>query len=80
MLSSLLGEDSPAEGHGNSLQYSCLENPMEMEAWEATVHAVAKSQTQLSNLACVWHSLIDYGILAQVPGTEPMWLFSQIYS
>ena len=53
---------------------------MEMEAWEATVHAVAKSQTQLSNLACVWHSLIDYGILAQVPGTEPMWLFSQIYS
>ena len=53
---------------------------METEAWEDTVHGVAKSQTRLSNLACVWHSLIDYSILAQVPGTEPMWLLSQTYS
>ena len=40
---------SPGEGHGNPLQYSCLENPMDRGAWRATVHAVAKSQTQLSN-------------------------------
>ena len=36
---------SPGGGHGNSLQYSCLENPMDREAWQATVHGVTKSQT-----------------------------------
>ena len=40
---------SPGEGNGNSLQYSCLENPMDGGAWWATVHGVAKSQTRLSN-------------------------------
>ena len=40
---------SPAEGNGNPLQCSCLENPMLRGAWHATVHGVAKSQTQLSN-------------------------------
>ena len=38
-------ERSPGEGNGNTLQYSCLENPMDGEAWQATVHGVAKSQT-----------------------------------
>ena len=33
---------SPGEGNGNSLQYSCLENPMDRGAWQATVHGVAK--------------------------------------
>ena len=32
---------SPGEGNGNPLQYSCLENPMDREAWQATVHRVA---------------------------------------
>ena len=36
-------------GHGNPLQYSCQENSMDRGAWWATVHGVAKSQTQLSN-------------------------------
>ena len=40
---------SPGEGNGNPLQYSCLENPMDRGAWQATVHGVAKSWTQLSN-------------------------------
>ena len=40
---------SPGEGNGNPLQYSCLENPMDGGAWLATVHGVAKSQTQLSD-------------------------------
>ena len=39
----------PWEGNGNPLQYSCLGNPMDREAWWAKVHGVAKSQTQLSN-------------------------------
>ena len=38
---------SPGEGNGNPLQCSCLENPMDGEAWWATVHGVTKSQTQL---------------------------------
>ena len=36
------------EGNGNPLQYSCLENAMDGEAWQATVHRVAKTQTSLS--------------------------------
>ena len=35
---------SPGEGNGNLLQYSCLENPMDGGAWQATVCGVAKSQ------------------------------------
>ena len=35
---------SPEEGNGWSLQYSCLENPMDRGAWQATVHGVTKSQ------------------------------------
>ena len=36
---------SPGEGNGSPLQYSCLENPMDRGAWQATVHGVAKSRT-----------------------------------
>ena len=38
---------TPGDGNGNPLQYSCLENPMDGEAWQATVHGVAKSQIRL---------------------------------
>ena len=41
---------SPGGGHGNPLQHSCLENPMERGAWRATVHGAAKSQTRLKQL------------------------------
>ena len=37
---------SPGGGHGNPLQYSCLENPVDRGAWQATVRGVAKSQTR----------------------------------
>ena len=40
---------SPGEGNGNPLQYSCLENPMDREAWLAAVHEVVKSRTRLSD-------------------------------
>ena len=36
---------SPGEGNGNPLQYSCLENPMDREAWQTTVHGIIKSWT-----------------------------------
>ena len=47
---SILGSGrSPGEGNGNPLQYSCLENPTDGEAWLAIVHGVAKSRTRLSD-------------------------------
>ena len=39
----------PGEGHGNPLQYSCLENSMDRGAWRALVPGVTKSQTGLSD-------------------------------
>ena len=51
-----LGGRSPGEGHGNQLQYFCLENPMDRGAWWATIQRVAKSQIQLRQLstyACI---------------------------
>ena len=55
----------PGRGHGNPLQYSCLENPMEKVAWWATVHGVAESRrTQQSNLAdthlCDYKYILKY--------------------
>ena len=38
---------APGGGHGNPLQYSCLENPMDRGAWRGMVHGVAKNWTQL---------------------------------
>ena len=46
---------SPAEGNGNPFQYSCLENPMNGGAQQATVHGVAKSRTQLSDFTFRQH-------------------------
>ena len=40
---------SPEGGHGNPLQYSCLENPMDRKAWQTSVHRVSKSQTLLND-------------------------------
>ena len=49
-LSSIPGSGkSPGEENGNPLQYPCLENSMSRGAWQATVHRVAKSRTQLRN-------------------------------
>ena len=39
---------SPGGGCGNPLQYSCLENPVDRGGWQAAVHRVAQSQTQLN--------------------------------
>ena len=44
------------EGNGTTLQYSCLENPMDGGAWWATVHGVAESWTRLSDFTFTFHS------------------------
>ena len=43
------------EGNGTPLQYSCLGNPMDGEAWWAAVHGVTKSRTQLSDFTFTFH-------------------------
>ena len=59
----------PGEGHGNPLQYSCLENPVDRGAWWAAVHGVAQSWTwlkQLSMHACIGEgngNLLQYSCL-----------------
>jgi len=50
-------ERCPGEGHGNPLQYSCLDNPMDGGALQATVHEVTRSQTRMKRLimhACMY--------------------------
>ena len=42
---------TPGGGHGNPVQFSCLENPMDRGAWQATVHRITKSWTQLKRLS-----------------------------
>ena len=63
---------SPGEGHGNPLQYSCLENPVERGAWRATVHGVTKSQTRLNDLAYMHtHSLTSHLASQHPPASQP---------
>ena len=51
----------PGVGNGNTLQYSCPENPMDRGTWWATVHGIAKSQTRLNTQEiyekCLEHSV-----------------------
>ena len=54
---------SRGEGHGNPLQYSCLGDPMERGAWQAMVHRVAKSWTQLKRQqACIQRQYDDWNL------------------
>ena len=59
-VQSLGSEDPPAGGQGNPLQYSCLENSMDSEAWRAIVHRVPKGQTQLKQLST--HTPAIFGV------------------
>ena len=52
---------APGGGDGNAFQYSCLENPTDRRAWQATVHRVAKSRTRLKQLRMHAYSLPDAG-------------------
>ena len=52
---------APGGGRGNPLQDSCLENPVDRGPWLATVHRVAKSQTQLKRLSSLEYLLLCLG-------------------
>ena len=56
---------SPGEGHGNPLQYSCLENPMDREAWQTTVHEVTESWTQLTHTQLFYIYSLNFIITSQ---------------
>ena len=58
------------EGNGTPLQYSCLENPMDGEAWQAAVHGVTKSRTRLSNFTFTFH----FHALQKEMATTPVFL------
>ena len=62
---------SPRGGHVNPLQCSYLENPMDREAWWATVHGVAKSRTGLKRLAAAADRAPRAGLMA---GTRRGWV------
>ena len=69
---------SPGEGNGNPLQYSCLENPTDRGAWQATVHAVPKSRTRLSDFTFSCHraQALEHGLSScgtQVQLLHDMW-------
>ena len=76
---------SPGGGHGDPLQYSCLENPMVRGAWWATVHGVTKGQTQVSKhllpsdlltfpLIFFFYSRIPFSTLYYIYSTYLLWL------
>ena len=60
----------PGGGHGNPLQYSCLDNPMDKGAWRATVSGVTKCQTRLSMHA-------TYIVLCKPQPIENKFLFEE---
>ena len=64
---------SPGEGNGNTLQYSCLENPTDQGAWWATVHGVAKSRTRLSDFTSLHFRHIMTPPHLSSPDTLCMW-------
>ena len=71
---------APRKGNGNSLQYSCLGNPMDRTAWQEAVHGVAKSRTQLRDTRMpIPQSLRrsgDWRMLYWVIGWSPLWVIS----
>ena len=73
------------EGNGTPLQYSCLENLMDGEAWKAAVHGVAEGRTRLSDFSFTFHfhalekemATLSSVLAWRIPGTgEPGGLLS----
>ena len=60
---------SPGGGHGNPPQYSCLDNPMDRGAWQATVHGITKSWTGLKQLSM--YPLTGWWKMLRLAGKKP---------
>ena len=56
----------PGRGHGNPLQYSCLENPMDRGAWWATVHRVAESAMPEATLHTPMHTFLNMVLILEL--------------
>ena len=75
---------SSGGGHGNPLQYTCLENPRDRGAWRATVHRVAKSRHDCSDLAHMHAQLFhildleDLGFLTDLKGSKYVFRLARI--
>ena len=70
---------SPGGGHGNPLQCSCLENPMDTGVWQATVHGVIKGRTWLNQLSMYtqpWEHVLSVKVLLSPspPHPIPCWI------
>ena len=57
---------SPGKGHGNTFQYSCLENPMDRVDFQGAVHSVTKSGTRLKRLSTNTRNLIKFILIKKV--------------
>ena len=74
---------SPAGGHGNPLQYPCLENPMDSGAWWATVHRVEKSRPRMRRLSSHAHAQLSVSLRAQtgqVTFSQQKWSWERVGS
>ena len=72
---------SPGEGHGNSLQDSCLENPKDRGAWRAPVYRVKKSPTDYSDFSEVRvGGALEFDFLALASLTKTWSIISELYS
>ena len=70
---------SPGGRHGNPLQYSCLGNPMDRGAWQATVHRVTQSQTQLKQISTAWHNgSVSISLNLLLPALQQIFLSSNL--
>ena len=64
---------SPGGGHGNPLQYSCLENPMDRGAWQATVHGVTVRHTWATSQSTAHRTLLC--VCSRIP--QPRWILAK---
>ena len=62
----------PRGGDGNPLQYSCLENPKDRGAWQATGQSVTKNRTQLSNWICMYGRILSLDTFSTTDCQHPL--------
>ena len=66
-------------GHGNPVQYSCLENPMDRGAWQAAARQVAQSQTRLKQISMHTQAPFIYELIKSPPKLFEVIILSPFY-